>query len=222
MSLENASTRASSSTAEDHRTPSVDQPPADLDLDFLQDLPLTRAAAKFAGERHGRQRRQGDRAPFIVHPLEVAAELHRCGYPDHVIAAAVLHDVLEDTNATRIELQAQFGTHVSELVALVSDDPSTDDEEAQKADTRERVSRAGDEALAIYSADKISKVRELRTLKARGLPHTEAEIKLRRYQKSLAMLEQTIPHSSLVELLRFELQTLERLPPEPHDPGNAA
>jgi hypothetical protein len=36
------------------------------------------------------------------------------------------------------------------------------------------------------------------------------------------MLEQTIPDSSLVELLRFELQTLERLPPEPHDPGNAA
>jgi hypothetical protein len=40
-------------------------------------------------------------------------------------------------------------------------------------------------------------------------------VKLRRYRKSLEMLEQAIPGSRLVELLRFELEALERLPPEP-------
>ncbi len=145
----------------------------------------------------------------------MASLLERSGCPDHVIAAAVLHDVLEDTPAERDELRARFGAPVSDLVALVSDDPSIDDEERQKDDTRERVRRAGGYAPVVYAADKVSKVRELRTLIAGGLDRRDAEVKLRRYQKSLVMLEQTIPDSRLVQLLRFELEALQELPPEP-------
>ena len=59
---------------------------------------------------------------------------------------------------------------------------------------------------------------------ARGLPLTRAAIafarshhavRRRRYQKSLAMLERAIPGSRVVELLRFELEALDRLPPQP-------
>jgi hypothetical protein len=58
-------------------------------------------------------------------------------------------------------------------------------------------------------------VRELRILIAAGLDPDAARTKLRRYRKSLAMLEQATPASGLVELLRFELEALETLPPEP-------
>jgi (p)ppGpp synthase/HD superfamily hydrolase len=184
------------------------------DLSFARDLPTTRTAIEFARERHRGQLRDADRAPFLVHPLEVASYLERAGYPDHVVAAAVLHDVLEDTDADRSELEARFGPEVSDLVALVSDDPAIEDAERRKDDVRERVRGAGGYAPVVYGADKVSKVRELRMLLMIGIDPDEANIKLRRYRKSLTMLEQAIPGSRIVDLLRFELEALENLPPE--------
>jgi (p)ppGpp synthase/HD superfamily hydrolase len=187
-----------------------DRPPA---FTFLAHLPLTRAALAFARERHTDQLRAADRAPFLLHPLEVAALLDRDDQPDRVTAAAVLHDVLEDTDAERSELEAQFGREVAELVAAVSDDPSIADEEARKADVRERVRQLGGHAAALYAADKISKVRELRLLMAIGSPPAEVEVRLTRYTRSLEMLDETIPGDRLVEVLRFELEALKELPP---------
>jgi (p)ppGpp synthase/HD superfamily hydrolase len=170
--------------------------------------PLTRAATEYARRRHAGQRRAADGAAFLLHPLEVASLLDRAGCPDHVVAAAVLHDVLEDTDAERAELESRFGPEVAELVALVSDDPSIEDEEERKDDVRDRVRRSGGWALVIYGADKVSKVRELRALIARGMPRSDAEVKLRRHRKTLAMLEETIPRNRIVELLRSELDAL--------------
>lgn len=181
---------------------------------FARDLPLTSSALDFARERHAGQLRAADGAPFLVHPLEVASLLERGGYPDHVLAAAVLHDVLEDTDAERGELEARFGTEVSDLVAVVSDDPSIEDEDERKAEVRSRVRRAGGYAPVVYAADKVSKVRELRILLARGLSASEAAAKLGRYQEALRMLDEMIPGSRLVQLLRFELETLTALPPQ--------
>jgi (p)ppGpp synthase/HD superfamily hydrolase len=185
-----------------------------LDLSFARDLPLTQAALEFASERHAGQRRPGDEASFVLHPVEVAALLERSHYPDHVVAAGVLHDVLEDTDAERSDLERSFGRDVAELVVAVSDDPSVEDEEERKDRVREGVRRRGGYAAAVYAADKISKVRELRTQMARGASRADIEPKLGRHRRSLRMLEETIPGSRLVELLRFELEALEQLPPE--------
>jgi guanosine-3',5'-bis(diphosphate) 3'-pyrophosphohydrolase len=190
-------------------------PLTDSELSFVRDLPLTRAAIEFAESRHGSQRRPGDQASFLLHPLEVASLLARSRYPDHVVAAAVLHDVLEDTDAAPAELEQRFGPDVARLVELVSDDPSIAAEEERKDDVRERVRRAGGFAPVVYGADKVSKVRELRMQLATGLDREQAEVKLRRHRRSLEMLEQRIPRSRVVELLRFELEALERLPPQP-------
>lgn len=184
------------------------------DPSFAQNLPVTRSAIAFAQEHHGAQRRSGDRAPFLMHLLEVASYLKLSNYPDHVVAAAVLHDVLEDTDVDRAQLESQFGREVSELVALVSDDPGIKDEEQRKDVVRDRVRHAGGYALVVYAADKVSKARELRMLLASEMDPDEATVKLRRYRKSLEMLEQTIPGNRVVELLRFELEALESLPPE--------
>jgi (p)ppGpp synthase/HD superfamily hydrolase len=190
-----------------------DEPEESPDLSFAGDLPLTQAAIGFAREHHGAQRRQADGASFMVHLLEVASLLERSGYPDQVVAAAVLHDVLEDTDAQPSQLESRFGRPVAELVELVSDDLSIEDEEARKDDVRERVRRAGGYAPVVYAADKVSKVRELRMLIATGLDREQAEIKFQRYRKSLAMVEEAIPGSRVAELLRFELEALENLPP---------
>jgi (p)ppGpp synthase/HD superfamily hydrolase len=183
-------------------------------LSFGDHLPLTQAAVEFARARHAGQRRHADEAPFVLHPIEAASILERSRYPDHVVAAAVLHDVLEDTDATRSDLEERFGPEIAELVATVSDDPSIADPEARKDDVRERVRRAGGYAQAVYAADKISKVRELRLMIARAGDPDSIAVRRERYWTALEMLEETLPGSRLVELLRFELEALETLPPE--------
>jgi HD domain-containing protein len=186
---------------------------AAIHLTFTRDLPLSQSALEFAVERHAGQTRRADRADFVLHPIEVASILERSHYPDHVVAAALLHDVLEDTDAECGEVEARFGAEVAELVATLSDDPSIGDEERRHEDLRERVRKAGGYASAIFAADKVFKVRELRALLASGPPTTETEAKLRHYRASLEMLEEVMPGSRLVELLRFELETLEQIPP---------
>ena len=183
-------------------------------LSFADDLPLTQAALEFAEVHHALQLRVTDRAPFLIHPIEVAALLARERYPDRVVAAAVLHDVLETTDVGQDELEDRFGAQVSDLVAAVSDDMAISDEGARKDELRERVRRGGSDALAVYAADKISRVRELRYMLAEDLTRDEAERKLGRHRESLRMLEQEIPRSRLVEILRFELESLDALPPQ--------
>ncbi len=180
---------------------------------FLRRLPLTQQAVDYAADHHDGQRREADGALVLLHLLEVAALLDRCGCPDRVVAAAVLHDVLEDTDAGRRELDLRFGADVGAVVSLVSDDPGIGDEETRKDDVRERVREAGGDAALVYAADKISKVRELRLGLASTDPGEGTDAKLRRYRKSLEMLEQCRLDDRLVEALRFELEALEAFPP---------
>jgi (p)ppGpp synthase/HD superfamily hydrolase len=86
-----------------------------------------RAAMRFARRCHARQRRDSDGAPFIEHPIEVARLLTDAGCRDAVIAAGLLHDVLENAAATARELTARFGTEVTALVQAVSEDVSVHD-----------------------------------------------------------------------------------------------
>lgn len=184
-----------------------------IHLSFTRDLPLSQSALDFAVKRHAGQTRWADRADFVFHPLEVGSILERSHYPDHVVAAGILHDVLEDTDTECRDIEARFGPAVAELVSSLSDDPSIGDEDRRREDLRERVRRAGGYVPAIFAADKASKVRELRALLASGPPTAETEAKLRHYRASLEMLDEVMPGSRLVELLRFELEALEQIPP---------
>ena len=184
-----------------------------IHLTFTCDLPLSQSALEFAVKRHAGQTRGADRADFVFHPAEVGSVLERLHYPDYVVAAGVLHDVLEDTDVESRDIEARFGPEVAKLVVTLSDDPSIGDEERRRENLRERVREAGGYASVIFAADKVSKVRELRALLASGPPTAETEAKLRHYQASLEMLEEVMPGSHLVELLRFELEALEQIPP---------
>jgi len=81
-------------------------------------------ATQFAAEKHRNQRRKDvDKTPYINHPIEVAAELVRAGVEDpDAIAAALLHDTVEDTDTTEEELRAIFGDHITLLVMECTDD----------------------------------------------------------------------------------------------------
>lgn len=176
-------------------------------LEFLSELPVTRAALTFATDLHDGQRRQSDGAPFIAHPLEVALLLAETGAEDEVVAAGVLHDTLEKTGADPAELSRRFGDRVATLVLAVSEDESIASYARRKAALREQVGVAGPDAQTVFAADKVSKARELRS----GA-RLASEIRRRRldhYDRCLLLLEQRIPDSPLVRALAEELRVLQ-------------
>jgi (p)ppGpp synthase/HD superfamily hydrolase len=180
--------------------------------DFVERSPLTRDALAFANARHAGQTRDLDDLPFVTHPVEVACLLHEAGYADEVVAAGVLHDVLEDTDAEHGELEARFGRRVADLVDAVTDDPSIEDHAERKAALRLQVARAGECAAVVFAADKVSKARELRLGISRGRFVREDRRKIDHYEASLEMLDQLIPEHELVHQLRLELEAVHALP----------
>jgi (p)ppGpp synthase/HD superfamily hydrolase len=185
---------------------------------FLDELPLAAEAFKFTAERHAGQLRQADAAPFLLHPLEVGALLHVFGYPERVVAAGLLHDILESSDTSAVELRMRFGPAIAGLVEAVSENPAVEDPVERKARLRRQVADAGGEAAAIFAADKLSKVREIR-IRAASDAGTAGDIALRRrldhYRASRRMLEQELGDQAVVKALAFELEALESLPPAP-------
>jgi (p)ppGpp synthase/HD superfamily hydrolase len=156
-----------------------------------------------------------------MHPIEVATLLADAGAPDHVVAVGVLHDTIEKTSTAAEDLQERFGARVTSLVVALSEDPAISGYSARKAALRDQVEAAGDEALMVFAADKVSKARELRMALARA-PHpsgarrgSKAYRKLTHYRHCAEMLEEQLPGSPLVESLRRELAELAlAAPPE--------
>ncbi len=179
-------------------------------------LPQTRAALEYARRQHAGQRRSSDGAAFIEHPAEVGWLLYRAGAPDHVIAAGVLHDVLEKTAVGVGELEARFGAAVADLVRAVSEDERVARYGPRKAALRRQVAAAGRDAMMVFAADKVSKVRELRAaIEIAGHRHERPDESLVRPRRlahlrhCLGMLEERFGDSPLVELLRIELGGLD-------------
>jgi (p)ppGpp synthase/HD superfamily hydrolase len=183
--------------------------------DVIARRPKTRAAFDYAAERHAGQRRTTDDGPFIEHPLEVGSMLYRAGAPDQVIAAGVLHDVLEKTDASATELEARFGSTIAKLVFAVSENPKIETYARRKAALRRQVAVAGPDALMIFAADKVSKVGELRAAisnaERRGEPIDQSLFPPRRlahFRHCLGLLEERLGESPLVEQLKSDLDRL--------------
>src|SRR6056297_280460 len=77
---------------------------------------LIAKALRIAALYHKGQNRKGKEIPYIVHPVEVAMILQRNKMDDELIAAALLHDTLEDTELEENDLQEMFNDRITELV----------------------------------------------------------------------------------------------------------
>ena len=186
------------------------------DPPFLAERPTVRAAVEYAATMHTSQLREADRAPFILHPLEVAALLSGRDLDDAVVAAGVLHDVVENTPARTEDVEARFGPRVAATVAAVTEDPRIGDYGERKAALRAQVAAAGPDAQAVYAADKIAKARELRAHAASGraaLSDPALQRRLEHYERSLDLLRAAGSHPRMVDQLAFELWALRALPP---------
>ena len=127
-------------------------------------------AVCFAAKAHEGQRRKGGDTPYLVHPLEVAAICATLSADPEVLAAAVLHDVVEDAGVAPEELRARFGDRVAELVAAETEDKRADLPPAEtwrrrKEESLTALSRAEDPGVAVlWLGDKLSNLRSFRRL----------------------------------------------------------
>lgn len=127
------------------------------------DLSVFLKAMKFSAEKHRNQRRKDvQESPYINHPIEVANVLWTIGdvYDVSTIVAALLHDTIEDTNATREEILTNFGEEVLDLVLEVSDDKSLPKQE-RKARQITKAPSLSWKAKQLKLADKICNISDI-------------------------------------------------------------
>ena len=127
------------------------------------DLPLVLQALAFAADKHRDQRRKDAAAsPYINHPIALANVLVREGEVSDpaVLAAALLHDTVEDTQTTPAELKAAFGPAVAAIVEEVTDDKSLPKAERKRLQI-EHAATMSREAKLVKLADKICNLRDM-------------------------------------------------------------
>lgn len=118
---------------------------------------LVREALETAAEAHAGQVRNGSGGlPYIEHPKMVTERLAAAEYADEVLAAGLLHDVVEDSALTVEDLRRRFGEPVAGMVAALSDDESIEDYVKRKREHRQRIEAVDGDALAVYAADKLT------------------------------------------------------------------
>ena len=177
--------------------------------------PLVRAALEEARSDHDGQIRNGSGGmPYIEHPIRVAALLDEEGYGEETLAAALLHDVVEDSETTLDELREKFGGGVTGLVGAMTDDEEIEDYRERKAEHRERLAAAPHAAMAIYGADKLTNSSTLRDAYAeegeavRGEFKVPLELKLEIWEADLALLREKAPEIPFLDRLTDELSRL--------------
>ena len=126
-------------------------------------LAIVLKAAWFASDKHRNQRRKDvEASPYINHPLALAHVLAtEGGISDPVvIAAALLHDTVEDTETTPEELVREFGTAIASIVAEVTDDKTLEKAERKRLQVIKSPTKSHSAKL-VKLADKINNLRDI-------------------------------------------------------------
>ena len=130
-------------------------------------MELVSEAIVFAVKAHDGMRRKSSELPYILHPCEAAVIVGSITAKQEVIAAAVLHDVVEDTPVTMDEIREKFGPRVAELVASETEDkredrPAEETWRIRKEESIELLKKTADiDVKILYLGDKLANMRSI-------------------------------------------------------------
>lgn len=130
------------------------------------DTQLLDRAIIFAVRAHAGTERRGKGFPYIVHPIEVVEIVATMTCDQELLAAAALHDTVEDTAVTIEQIRAEFGARIASLVAsesdVVPDGLSAEDSwHARKQAAIDRLALASRDAKMVALGDKLSNMRAI-------------------------------------------------------------
>ena len=182
-------------------------------------MELVSEAIAFAVQAHDGQRRKKSAAPYILHPMEAAVIVGTMTDDQELIAAAALHDVVEDAGITMEEIGARFGARVQELVASETEDkradlPAADTWRIRKEESLEVLKNTEDlGVLMVWLGDKLANMRAIyRDWKIEGHAmwqrFNQTDVTEQAwYYRSVAKLTERLSHTSAW----LEYQTLTEL-----------
>jgi (p)ppGpp synthase/HD superfamily hydrolase len=177
--------------------------------------PLVGEAFELAQTAHAGQIRNGSGGrPYIEHPLTVAEQLAGLDCADAVLAAALLHDVVEESEIGVGQIRGRFGEEVADLVAALTDAEEIESYVRRKEVHRAAVEAAGREALIIYAADKLANIRALRPVYAEQGEAVGADlkapldVKVEVWEADVEMLRSAYPELPFLRELEMELSRL--------------
>ena len=130
-------------------------------------MELVSEAIIFAVQAHDGMRRKKSEAPYILHPMEAAVIVGTMSDDQNLIAAAALHDVVEDAGVTIEEVEERFGKRVRELVASETEDkradlPPTDTWRIRKEESLTVLKNTEDVGvLMVWMGDKLANMRAI-------------------------------------------------------------
>ena len=130
-------------------------------------MELVSEAVAFAVKAHDGMRRKKSEAPYILHPMEAAVIVGSMTDDQNLIAAAALHDVVEDAGVTIEEVEAKFGKRVRELVESETEDkradlPPSDTWRIRKEESLSVLKNTEDIAvLMVWLGDKLANMRSI-------------------------------------------------------------
>lgn len=128
-------------------------------------MTLVSRAVEFAAKSHDGAVRKGTSIPYIVHPMEAAAIAASITDDPEILAAALLHDVIEDCGVSAETLCSLFGARVAEIVAAESeekDDRPRESWDRRKQTALDRLAACGRAEKIVALADKLSNMRAIR------------------------------------------------------------
>ena len=130
-------------------------------------MELVSEAIAFAVKAHDGMRRKKSESPYILHPMEAAVIVGTMSDDQNLIAAAVLHDVVEDAGVSIDEIEEKFGTRVRELVGSETEDkradlPPADTWRIRKEESLSVLKNTDDTAvLMVWIGDKLANMRSI-------------------------------------------------------------
>ena len=177
---------------------------------------LVNRASEYAAICHRRQLRRSKKTPtpYIQHCFMVGYILEKAGFEDDVVAAGILHDVLEDTKSTQEDLRTNFGDRITELVNSVTEQDKSLAWEERKMRYLQRLEEVSDEAKAIATADKIHNISSMISALEEGIDvwslfKRGERAQIMRFRKLLSLLQRKWNHP-LVSELSNKIEALEK------------
>ncbi len=133
----------------------------------MDNMEIVLRAISFASRKHDGQLRKDGKTPYVSHVFRVSMILwHVFGVADEkVLAAAVLHDIIEDTTADFDEIDKEFGRDVACWVSLLTKDKRKEEKDRER-DYSAIIGNAQDEVKLIKLADIYDNILDSRTVKS--------------------------------------------------------
>ncbi len=129
-------------------------------------MDIVQKALQFAYEHHKPQKRKGTDIPYFVHILDVASILLKNGAEDDVVAAGILHDIVEDGEYTKVTenmIREEFGNKIADLVMSVTERDKSLPWKKRKEIAVDHLKHGSIVVHMIKCADKLSNIRDLIT-----------------------------------------------------------